>query len=331
MRRILYASRTDTAIEELADDLKGGMRPTPLIDPDQSRETRLWRRIGLCALFASLCAGSHPLSAAEGPVAALQETLRKQLYYSGPTTGIMDAETRASLKRFQIHEGLPVSGEIDTATLQSLQAVSGTPPVSTVNALKRSDSPVRERAHQVVQSDREFLQRMEGTEAVAAIPPASSRQVEPPLESEKPAPPARKALPSEKTIPPRDAVPDPVEEVRDFVSRYLEAAERPTPERESRFYGEDVDYFDSGRVSKTFIEKDQQNYYRRWPNREFTLLGKPEVEQLSDNSFTVRFQVRYSLRSNQETGKGETENIVRLRRSDSGLKIVGIRERKVRR
>jgi hypothetical protein len=113
------------------------------------------------------------------------------------------------------------------------------------------------------------------------------------------------------------------------VEDYLSAAERPTPDRELSYYGERVNYFDSGRVGREFIERDQKSYYRRWPQRQFTLLGEPEVLRTNEDEATVRFRIRYDLRRGDETARGQTDNVVNLRRTGDELKIVGIRERKL--
>ncbi|MDB6152640.1 MAG: hypothetical protein JWL90_1093 [Chthoniobacteraceae bacterium] len=291
------------------------MKPTPR--PPRKPGIHLRRSCWIvCTLFAVHGFG------AEGPIAEVQNSLRKGEYYSGESTGVLDAETRASLKRFQIHEGLAVTGELDTATLQSLQAAAAMPAKGAVDALKAFDPSVRGRAQGVVQSDKEFLQRMEvNEEPPPPPPPKHAAKVEEPMVTRR--------LPDER---PRPKVPslDLVQEARSFVTRYLEAAQQATPERENTLYGEEVNYFDSGKVSRKFIERDQQNYYRRWPRRQFTLIGEPEVKVASQSEMSVRFVIRYSVQNAVESGKGETENILRLRRDDSGLKIVSIHERKIR-
>ncbi len=49
-----------------------------------------------------------------------QEALRKIGYLSRPSTGIMNAETRAALERFQRENGLPVTGAPDAVTRKAL-------------------------------------------------------------------------------------------------------------------------------------------------------------------------------------------------------------------
>ncbi|MHA3771575.1 peptidoglycan-binding protein [Verrucomicrobiota bacterium sgz303538] len=303
------------------------------------------RRLAAMAVLAgtALCA-----YAAEGPVASVQQSLKAQQFYFGEVNGKFDEETRAALKRFQIHDGLPVSGELDTATLQALQSRRGAPDTATAPAASAaSNEPapersVRGRARNLVQSDREFLAQVEGSED-ANTPPA------PPSSS---APEQRSTQPVEKSVPPppvserpqrprteRSETREPVEEeepqgitkaeARRLVNEYLAAAEQPTPEGEVSFFADKVDYFDSGKVSRSFIEKDQRNYYRRWPSRNFELLGDPELVRSSRDAATVRFRLRYAVRGSGDSAKGQIEEVVRLQRTDDGLKIVAIRERKL--
>ena len=75
-------------------------------------------------LLAMMMAASSPMLviAAEMPISAVQETLKREQFFYGEPSGVLDEPTHAALRRFQIRYGLPVSGEIDKATLQALQS-----------------------------------------------------------------------------------------------------------------------------------------------------------------------------------------------------------------
>jgi len=75
------------------------------------------------------------MRAADDPIASVQQALKKQQYLFEEPTGKMDEPTRSALRRFQVRNGLPSTGEIDTATLQTLSgnfdssaAAAGTKP-----------------------------------------------------------------------------------------------------------------------------------------------------------------------------------------------------------
>jgi hypothetical protein len=94
-------------------------------------------------------------------------------------------------------------------------------------------------------------------------------------------------------------------------------------------YADRVNYFGDGRINRQAIHKDQQAYYRKWPERKFDLIDEPELVRTSGEEATVRFRIKYNVRGAGDSARGRTENLVRLRRTDEGLKIVAIRERKL--
>jgi localization factor PodJL len=42
-------------------------------------------------------------------------------YYSGRIDGVMGPETRAAIRSFQSHQGLPVTGQIDSRLINALR------------------------------------------------------------------------------------------------------------------------------------------------------------------------------------------------------------------
>ena len=51
----------------------------------------------------------------------VQERLKAEGVYAGPTDGEMNAQTEAALRAYQEKQNLPVSGAADEATLKQLQ------------------------------------------------------------------------------------------------------------------------------------------------------------------------------------------------------------------
>jgi len=270
--------------------------------------------------------------AADEPVTSIQSALKKQGFYEGEPSGRLDEPTRAALKRFQIRAGIERTGEPDRATLEALRG-RGTSPAG-----HGMEPSIREQARDVVRSDQEFLEKVEFLNQ----PETSGRSEPPPPRTApvvKPAPTVRRSSPASEASPPElvrsgpadgeSALQLPLEDVHEFVGEYLRAAQGESPDREVALYAEEVDYFDSGRVSRKVVEKDQRAYYRRWPSRKFTLKGEPKIERVSDRAATVRFRMRYALRSGDESASGQTENVLRVKRTDRGIRISAIRERKV--
>ncbi|HEY2680084.1 MAG TPA: peptidoglycan-binding domain-containing protein [Candidatus Udaeobacter sp.] len=72
----------------------------------------------LLYFVVTLCALS-PLRADEA-IRSLQQNLKSQGFYYGAVTGDKNAETTAAIRRYQIRNGLQVTGEINEETLRSV-------------------------------------------------------------------------------------------------------------------------------------------------------------------------------------------------------------------
>src|SRR5947209_19369545 len=80
------------------------------------------RKIGTAILVSALA----QLALADSTVQQAQEELKDQGYYSGQINGDKDADTVAAIRRFQIRNGLQVTGELNQETLRALQAATTT-------------------------------------------------------------------------------------------------------------------------------------------------------------------------------------------------------------
>jgi len=76
----------------------------------------------LPCLVATLCAVSF--AHADQTIRSLQQTLKDQGFYYGTITGDKSAETIAAIRRYQIRNGLQVTGEINEETLRSVNSSS---------------------------------------------------------------------------------------------------------------------------------------------------------------------------------------------------------------
>src|SRR5512132_3814829 len=75
----------------------------------------------LCFVLA-LC--GVRLLPADQTIWSLQQTLKNQGFYYGAVTGDKNAETTAAIRRYQIRNGLQVTGEINKETLRSVNSSS---------------------------------------------------------------------------------------------------------------------------------------------------------------------------------------------------------------
>src|SRR6266498_1015498 len=71
-------------------------------------------------IAALIFIGSTLLTRADQLVQSVQQALKDQGFYYGEVTGETNANLTAAIRRYQIRNGLQVSGELNSETLQSL-------------------------------------------------------------------------------------------------------------------------------------------------------------------------------------------------------------------
>lgn len=143
------------------------MRESPL------RPTPRFRTMKYLAVFAVLSALAAPL-VADDRVREAQAELKRQGFYYGEVDGQNGAETSAAIRRFQIRNGLEVTGQINEKTLDALDAgqaarelpdtapVEAPAPPPPAPAAKAPAPPVHLRRQDAVEDeDRAFLRREE--------------------------------------------------------------------------------------------------------------------------------------------------------------------------
>jgi peptidoglycan hydrolase-like protein with peptidoglycan-binding domain len=74
----------------------------------------------ICFAFLALLLASTGAIRADQTTSAVQQALKDQGFYYGEVTGQKNAETTAAIRRYQIRNGLQITGEIDAETLRSL-------------------------------------------------------------------------------------------------------------------------------------------------------------------------------------------------------------------
>jgi len=84
-----------------------------------------------------LIAWTAPIHA-DQTIANAQQVLKDQGFYYGEITGEKNADTIAAIRRYQIRNGLPITGELNDDTLRSLRSA---PSASTQPATTNAPSP----------------------------------------------------------------------------------------------------------------------------------------------------------------------------------------------
>src|SRR5215468_12302535 len=85
--------------------------------------------------------GSEKLLRADQTIQSVQQTLKDQGFYYGEITGEMNANLTAAIRRYQIRNGLQVTGELNDETLQSLGIKSSGSARQTTKAAPPSPAP----------------------------------------------------------------------------------------------------------------------------------------------------------------------------------------------
>ncbi len=133
---------------------------------------------------------------------------------------------------------------------------------------------------------------------------------------------------SEEPVPPAQFS---EKSVRDFIESYLRDAETNHLQTEMSYYAEPVDYFDQGIVDLRFVERDVQNYYKRWPTRKYELTSFAAApSEKHPGQIETKFRIRFSVKNAEHSVSGMTDNVFMLKPDGTNFKIVSMREQRVR-
>jgi peptidoglycan hydrolase-like protein with peptidoglycan-binding domain len=87
---------------------------------------QIMKRMALAAAFVFL--NLVCVVRADDAIASAQQALKEQGFYYGAISGRKDADTTGAIRRYQIRNGLKITGELDTETQRSLRSTGGTTP-----------------------------------------------------------------------------------------------------------------------------------------------------------------------------------------------------------
>jgi len=187
-----------------------------------------------CAFLFLMILSLAVLARADEQTQAVQQALKDQGFYYGTVDGQPGPETDAAVRRYQIRQGLEVTGKLDAQTLASLNGGDSKSDSNTVEAVPPPPSDSGDSAPQaaptdtpspkVVQSDHDFLRGQPDTatptpapeeaDAPRAVPvtPEEATQAQAPDQSQapEPAPAPEVAQPAPpvyegQTVPPQYA------------------------------------------------------------------------------------------------------------------------------
>jgi peptidoglycan hydrolase-like protein with peptidoglycan-binding domain len=282
------------------------------------------------AFAASIRADDYrPVDLQEGwgpdNVRAVQEKLHEDGLYFGEIDGVYSSELAAALGRYQIRNGLPITGQLDVETSKAL-GVKPAVATSTPNDQPRASETWK----QLRKSDRQFP----GKTVWSAPSPSANQTGIPPRST----PAATAAIASENEKPPlappataaTSAAPDfSTERLRDYVGAFVLAGLDPQVGAEAAFFADRVQYYNEGMKDREKVRADLKRYDSRWPGRKFWLAGDITVEPRDDKRVQVTFPLRYELRNGAKRLSGKVNKTLVLERAGNDLQIVSVNERKM--
>jgi peptidoglycan hydrolase-like protein with peptidoglycan-binding domain len=258
---------------------------------------------------------------ADDNVREVQTKLREGGFYSGEIDGAYSSELAAALTRYQIRNGLPISGQLDVDTSKAL----GTKPAMTTTANDRARSS--EVWRRLRTGDRETVTNTRVTLSPGAEPPRA------PVTAQS-SPAATDATSQRETQPlgspstESSATNVSTEQLRDYVGAFVLAGLDPHVGAEADFFADRVRYYDEGVIGREQIRRDLQRYTARWPERRFWVDGDITVEPQNGDRVRVTFPLRYELRNGDKHSSGKIDKAIVLERAGDDLEIVAVDERK---
>ena len=290
--------------------------------------------VGL-SLVGSVCADDNrPADLGDGwrpgNVRALQEKLHDSGLYFGEIDGAYSSELAAALGRYQIRNGLPITGQLDVETSKAL----GVKPAVT-SPSPNDQARTSETWEQLRKGDNQFpgktVWRAPSSSAneigmTTGMPPRSTPSATAAIASgnEKP---ASTPQPTVASSPASDIS---EERLRDYVGAFVLAGLDPNVGSEAEFFADRVQYYDQGVKDREKIREDLKRYDSRWPGRKFWLAGDITVEPQTDNRVRVTFPLKYELRNGAKHASGKINKTLILESSGDDLQIIAVNEHKIK-
>jgi peptidoglycan hydrolase-like protein with peptidoglycan-binding domain len=278
-------------------------------------------------------------ASADDNVRSVQAKLKEGGFYFGDVDGNYDSKFSAALARYQIRNGLAITGQLDEETSKAL----GAKPAAAPSA---SDPAFTSGAWRSLRkSDEQFLRKLDAEQSRA--PAATPSDVKVPSAQNIPPPDSGNINRETKSAPPSvtegpAAARNPAEAkdsfgwilstegIRDYIGAFVLAGLDPQVGAELEFFGDRVRYYDDGSVDRAKIRADLRRYDARWPERHFWLAGDVRVEPQSKRRLRVTFPLRYELRNGAKHSSGKIHKTLLLEVAGEDLQIVAVNESKAR-
>lgn len=264
-----------------------------------------------CVFAAVFLFGVAGAVRADDNILKAQDRLAANGFFQGAPTGVYDSSTAAAVTRFQIRNGLAISGKLDASTAKAL-GVSPSAAEAEPKVLSGSWKRLRNGEYQ-------FTPKAASN---PSTPPAAASGTASPLSA---APPATSPAMSAQA----STNPDP-DRLRDYIAAFVLAGLDPRAGSELEFFASHVDYFGASNASRDRIQQDLIRYDRQWPERRFWLDGDIKLLPQSGNALKVAFPLRYELRNGDKHASGKVlKTLTLMKLAGNQLEIIAVNERKL--
>lgn len=255
-------------------------------------------------LLAALIVSTFAVTAlsADDNIRAVQTKLKNDGFYFGEVDGAASSDLSAAITRYQIRNGLQITGNLNAETSKALGVkaeASAQPPAA---------PPSSETWQKLRKTDAKFLEHR-----APPSPPHQNASASNVLERSS-------ADPSRLLLNP--------ERLRDYVAAFVLAGLDPTVGAELDFFADRVRYYDQGMLDRAEIRADLQRYDARWPERRFWLAGDVDAAPQPDSRIRVTFPLRYELRNGSKHLSGKLRKRLLLEVRGDDLQIVAVDETK---
>ena len=134
-----------------------------------------------------------------------------------------------------------------------------------------------------------------------------------------------------QTVPSTPPAADPLKVLRAFPQEFLEKLGDHDIDAVLRYFEDPANYYDSGKVSRSFIRRDLERDDKTWPKRAYSLHGDPKITPAAEaNSFTIEFPMAYSLTNERGATNGLLQMTMRVRFEQGAVVIVDVQKQVIR-
>lgn len=269
---------------------------------------------------------------ADDNVRMVQTKLQEGGFYFGQIDGAYSSELAAALTRYQIRNGLPITGQLDLETSKALGAKAA---VTTKPADPAQASATWRRLRE---KDEKFLAQTNRRQSATVASRAPQSASEPTAASPPPATRSTEVHDQDEAVGQRastsgngsSAADGDLERLRDYVAAFVLAGLDPQVGAETDFFAEHVQYYDDGMRDREKIRADLRKYDARWPERRFWLAGDIRSERENGGRLRVTFPLRFELRNGEKHSSGKVDKTLVLEPAGDNWEIVSVNERSSR-